>query len=157
MRVEQGKVNLDSRTLARRPGNNRVQHGADFDLGLLAGVDCAVDEEGHIRPDDLGDVQPQRLSIGADGLAGADHARAAAFIVLVQLPEVGRQHGCVLDAQRQEVIDEGVRPILVEEADILIRQRLCALGAGARGREEFFARECKIVGQDTASGFAVRR
>ena len=84
------------------------------------------------------------------GAAGTDAARAAGFIVLVQLPQVGRERGRIFRRQRQEVVDEGVGAILVEEGDEIVRQRFAALCQSSGRRQEFFARECKIVRQGRA-------
>jgi hypothetical protein len=87
MIVQQGQVDLDGRALAFRAGDDRVQHGADFDFGLLAGDDGAVDEEGDVGADDLGHDEAQRPAAGAYGAADADGAAVVVLVLAVEVPQ----------------------------------------------------------------------
>jgi len=151
-------VDLDGGTLAARSGHDRVQHGADFDLGLLAGVDGAVDEEGEVGANDLGDIELERLAVAADGAAGADGARRRCLIGLVEGPQAERQRRGVLRCQREKVLDECIRPVLVEKGSKGRIIRPSFGGDSGYRREKIVTGKGEVVRQGKISGMdAVQR
>ena len=149
--VEQRQMNLDGGAVAFGAGDNRVQHGADLDLGFLAGDDGAVDEEGQVGADDLGDIQPQRPIARADGAPHADGAAVIGFVLAVEVPQAKREDGGVFRRQREEVLHKGVGAILVEEVQqrgiVLLLRRQRAVGG-----KQVIPRKGEFVGQGKLSG-----
>jgi hypothetical protein len=118
--VEPRQVDLDRRPCSCAPGDDRVQHCANLDLCVLAGVDGAIDQKSHVRANDLGHDELERLAIAADRAPRTDAPGFPRLILLVQLPEVRRKHCSVVSRQRQEIVDECIAAILVQECDVFV-------------------------------------
>ena len=151
--VQQRQVNLDGGALSGRARYDRMQHGADFDLGVLADIDGAIDEERDVGADDLGDIHFQRFAVCAHGAAHADRASRIFIVLAIEVPQADGEGGGVLCCQRQEILDEGVRGVLIEEN----RQRVVDLGLwrnSAGRREKLVPGKCEFVGQGMSPGCA---
>jgi hypothetical protein len=73
-----------------------VQDSADFDLGVLADIDGAIDEESYVGPNDLRDIHLQGLAIGADSAAHAYCAGGLLLVGAVEIPKADGEGGGIL-------------------------------------------------------------
>ncbi len=144
--VQQRQVDLDGGALAGRSRHDRVKHGANLDLGVLADIDRAIDQKGDVSADDLGDIQLQRPAVGATGAAHTNGVGRLLFVVAVEGPKADGEGGGVLRRQGQKILDKGVRAVLSKEA----RQRLVDFRLWSdrlHGGEKLGPGKCEFVGQ----------
>src|SRR5690606_6625439 len=100
-----------------------------------------------------GHRQSQFAAIRAGGAPGTDHPLGPAFIVAVEFPQIERQRSGVLDGKSEEVLNEGVSPVLFEEGKQVggLRLALPPPGELSNGGEKALLRERLFDGTGQAA------